>query len=70
MSKNEILSELEKLSRQDRDEIRARLTELDDELTPEEEALIEERMADLDKNPQLSIPWSEAEARLKARYGE
>lgn len=75
MSKNEILQELAKLTPEDRSEIRARLNELDgveddDALTPEEEALIEKRLADIEKNPNKFIPWSKAKTQLKARFGK
>jgi hypothetical protein len=78
MSKAEILAELPRLSRKDRYEIRAKLAELDadgwldadDPLTDEEKALLEARLADMAKHPEKSVPWHEAEARLKARFGE
>ena len=60
------------------EEIQAKLDELagdgwldaDDPLTAEQKALIEERLDDLEKHPETSIPWPEAETRLKARFGE
>jgi transcription elongation GreA/GreB family factor len=78
MSKAEIVEELAKLTPAERQEIRLKLAELDgndwldedDPLTDDEKALIEQRVADLERNPQASIPWAEAEARLKARFGE
>jgi len=78
MSKAEILAELPKLTAEDRAEIQAKLDELagdgwldaDDPLTDEQKALIEERLDDLEKHPEKSIPWPEAETRLKARFGE
>ena len=78
MSKAEILAELPKLTAEDRAEIQAKLDELagdgwldaDDPLTDEQKALIEERLDDLEKHPETSIPWPEAETRLKARFGE
>jgi len=78
MSKAEILGELPKLTAVDRAEIQAKLDELagdgwldaDDPLTDEQKALIEERLDDLEKHPERSIPWPDAEARLKARFGE
>jgi hypothetical protein len=80
MSKTEIIEELTKLKPEELQEIRAKLNELenvaakgwDDEgqLSDAVKALIEERVADLDRNPQSSIRWAEAEARLKARFGE
>jgi putative addiction module component (TIGR02574 family) len=78
MSKTEILCEIPKLTPEERDEIRQKLDELDagewidsdDPLTDEEKALLEARLADMEKHPETSIPWEEAEARLVARFGE
>ena len=78
MSKAEILAELPKLTAEERAEIQAKLDELggegwldgDDPLTDEQKALLEARLDDLEKHPEKSIPWKEAEARLKARFGE
>jgi len=80
MSKAEILEELTKLKPEELQEVRTKLNELENvaangwddegELSDVNKALIEERVTDLDLNPRWSIPWAEAEARLKARYGE
>jgi hypothetical protein len=77
MSKTEILEELPKLTSEEREEISLKLAELDgdwldsdDPLSDQEKALLEARLDDLEKHPEESIPWAEAEARLKARYGE
>jgi hypothetical protein len=78
MSKAEILDELPKLTSEEREEIRLKLAELDgndwldedDPLTDSEKALIEQRAADLERNPGASVPWAEAKAQLKARFGE
>ena len=78
MSKAEILAELPKLTAEDRAEIQAKLDELagdgwldaDDPLTDAEKALIQSRIEAHEKNPEKAIPWSEAEARLKARFRE
>jgi hypothetical protein len=78
MSKTEILEELPTLTPEERDEIRLRLAELDgeewidgdDPLSDEDKILLEARLKDLDEHPEKSIPWTEAEAQLKARYGE
>lgn len=78
MSKTEILEELQKLTPEERDEIRGKLAEFDgdmwldsdDPLTDKEKALLEARLEDMEKHPEKSIPWEEAEARLKARFGE
>ena len=78
MSKAEILAEIPKLTKAEREEIALKLAELDDDgwldaddpLTDAEKALIEMRVADLEKHPEKSIPWVEAEPRLKALFGE
>lgn len=78
MSKSEILAELPKLTPQEREEIRRRLAELDgggwldtdDPLTDAEKAVLDARLDDLEKHPEKSIAWPEAEARLKARFGK
>jgi len=79
MSKSEIIQQLSNLSPQERLEIRAKLNELDElgdewdddsELTGDEKVLVEQRLADMETNPDASIPWPEAEARLKSRFGE
>ena len=71
MSKTEILQELARLTPKEREEVRLRLAELDQDdwldkglLTDAEKALIEERFRDLEANPQASVPWKEAKARL------
>lgn len=80
MSKAEILEELTKLKPEELREVRAKLNELENvaaddwdeegDLTDAEKALVEQRVADLEQNPRSSIPWVEAETRLKARFGE
>ncbi len=78
MSKADILAELPKLTKEERYEIRVRLAEMDsggwldadDPLTDEQKALLEARLEDMEKHPGKSIPWKDAEARLKARFGE
>ena len=77
MSKTAILEELPKLTAEERQEIRLRMAELDGddwlddgELSQEEKRVIEERVADLERNPAASIPWAVAEARLTARFGK
>jgi len=78
MSKVEILDQIPHLTPEERNEIRRKLDELDGNqwsdadapLTSEEKALLEARLADMEAHPETSIPWAEAEARLKARFGE
>lgn len=78
MSKVEILQELPKLTKEERFEIRVKLAEMDgdgwldedDPLSDSDKALLEARLEDMEKHPEESVPWNEAEARLKARFGE
>ena len=42
----------------------------DCDLTDAEKMLIETRLDDMEQHPEKSIPWAEAEARLKARFGK
>jgi len=80
MSKADILTELPKLTPAELAEIQSRIEDLanygpdgwrtDSDLTEAEKLLIEARLDDLDQHPEKSIPWPEAEARLKARFGK
>jgi putative addiction module component (TIGR02574 family) len=80
VSKTEILAELPKLPPEDLAEIQSKIEQLaihdavgwldvEDPLTDAQKALIEARLDDLEKHPENTIPWSDAEARLKARFG-
>lgn len=80
MSKADILAELPKLTPAELAEIQSRIEDLatygpdgwraDCDLTEAEKKLIEARSDDMDQRPEKSIPWAEAEARLKARFGQ
>jgi len=75
MSKNEILHELEKLNPDERDEIRARLNELDglidgewtdDGITTEaEKEILKAELEDYRRNPKDVIPFEEAMADIR-----
>jgi hypothetical protein len=75
MSKTEILEELPKLTKTERQEIRLRLAELDsedwlddeDQLTLQEKALLEARLAAYAKDPDAGSTWEEVEGRIRAR---
>jgi putative addiction module component (TIGR02574 family) len=70
MSKAEILEEIAKLTPAERDEIRRKLDEIDeDALTAEEWALIDKRIEEHDSNPESAIPWDEFKARLDQKFG-
>ena len=74
MSRTEILAELPRLTPDEQFEIRLKLAELDgdrwldddDPLTDEQKALLDARLADMEQNPNASIPWEEAKKRLEA----
>jgi putative addiction module component (TIGR02574 family) len=75
MSKAEILGELPKLTKEERHEIRVKLAEMDsdgwldedDPLTDTDKALLEERLASYEKDPEEGSSWEEVEARVRAR---
>ena len=77
MSKTEILEELPKLTKMERQEIRLKLAELDSEdwlddeepLTVEERALLDARLAAYAKDPDAGSTWEEVEGRIRARRG-
>ncbi len=76
MSFQDVLAELPKLTPEQRDTLRVRLAALfgeewmdDRELTPEQKAVIEARIADHERNPAAAISWEVMEEKLKARYG-
>jgi hypothetical protein len=79
MRKSEILAVLAFLQPEERREVRAKLDQLDGfapddwlndgELSAAEKRLIEERITDLEKHPETSIPWAVAEEELKRRFG-
>jgi putative addiction module component (TIGR02574 family) len=78
MSKTEILEQLPKLTPEERFEIRVKLAELDgerwldddDPLTDQQKALLDARLADMEKHPEKSIPWEEVKRELEARLAK
>ena len=72
MSKAEILAEIPRLTREEREDVARKLAECngdawldsDDPLTVEEKALLEARLADMEANPTASIPLEEAKKRI------
>jgi len=75
MSKTELLEELPKLTKTERQEIRLRLVELDsdewldeeDPLIIHEKALLEARLAAYAKDQDAGSTWEEVEGRIQAR---
>jgi putative addiction module component (TIGR02574 family) len=74
MSKTEILDELPKLTPDERFEIRVKLAELDgdrwldddDPLTDEQKLLLDARLANMEEDPNASMPQDEARQRIEA----
>jgi len=75
MSKTEILEQLPKLTKTERQEIRLKLAELDgddwidgdDPLTADEKALLDARLAAYEKDPDAGSSWEEVESLIRAR---
>ncbi len=71
MSLNEILAAIPKLSFAERQQLVRRAIEADEDLTPEEEAILEERLKDFQADPRDGISAeslkSEVVRRLKGR---
>jgi putative addiction module component (TIGR02574 family) len=68
MSLTEILAEIPKLSFAERQELVRRTIELEDEeLTPEEKAILDERLADFRRNPDSGLPAEQLKAELSRR---
>ena len=42
---------------------------VDADLTPEQAAELDRRLADFEKNPREGIPWEQVQADLKNRFG-
>jgi putative addiction module component (TIGR02574 family) len=42
---------------------------VDPDLTPEQAAELDRRLADFEKNPHEGIPWEQVQADLKKRFG-
>ena len=71
MIKAEILEALPKLNAEERREIRAKLNELESEtwfdngeLSEQENAIIEARLDEYDRNPEVGSSWEEAKAHF------
>lgn len=71
MSFAEVLEELPGLTVEQRQLLIRRALELDEtQLSPEEETLVDERLAAHHANPDSSLPVEEVKARLSTRLGK
>ena len=70
MSFNEVLAELPSLTVEQRQLLMRRALEIDDlPLSPADEALVQERLAEYRTNPATAISLDEMEKRLRAHWG-
>lgn len=73
MSAREILEQIEQLPLNERHEVAEKVFEkyggFDDELTTEQAAELDRRLAEFEKNPREGIPWEQVEADLNKRFG-
>ncbi len=73
MSATEILEQIEHLPRAEQQAIAEQVWEkfgdCNDELTPEQSAELDRRIADFEKNPHDCISWEQVEAKLNKRFG-
>jgi putative addiction module component (TIGR02574 family) len=73
MSASEILEQIEQLPPKEQHEVAEKVLEkygnFDDELTPEQAAELDRRLAEFEKNPREGIPWEQVEADLNKRFG-
>lgn len=71
MSFAEVLEELPKLTAEERELVLQRVLQLDESpFSPEQDALIEKRMAEHGANPGSAIPADEMFARLRAKFAK
>ena len=73
MSATQILEQIEQLPPQQQHEVAEKVFEkyggFDNELTPEQTAELDRRLAEFEKNPREGIPWEQVEADLNQRFG-
>jgi len=73
MSATEVVEQFRKLPVAEQqkafEKIREVVEDVDDDLTPEQAAELDRRLADFEKNPHDGIPWEQVEADLNKRFG-
>jgi len=71
MSTSEIIAQLPRLTGPEREQVRAKLDEIDSAapLSPEEKQLIEARVTAYRQRPDAAIPWSVAEREIRKDLG-
>ena len=73
MSATEVVEQFRKLPVEEQHEafekIREVVEDVDEDLTPEQAAELDRRLAEFEKNPHAGIPWEQVEADLNKRFG-
>ena len=77
MSATEIIEQMRSLPAEQKREVLEQIwTEfggelgwVDPDLTPDQAAELDRRLADFEKNPREGIPWEQVQADLKQRFG-
>ena len=73
MKATEILAQIEHLPRAEQQAVAELVWErygaFEGELTPEQTAELDRRLAEFEKNPRSGIPWYQVEAELNKRFG-
>jgi putative addiction module component (TIGR02574 family) len=70
MSATQVLEQLDKLPFEEQREVFEQLRDkFDDELTPEQAAELDRRLADFEKNPRDGIPLEQVKAEMRQRFG-
>ena len=70
MSATQVMEQLNKLPFEEQREVFEQLREkFDDELTPEQIAELDRRLAEFEKNPRRGIPLEQVKAEMRERFG-
>jgi putative addiction module component (TIGR02574 family) len=73
MSASDILEQIRRLPPAEQYDVAEKVWEefgdFDDELTPEQAAELDRRLADFEKNPRAGVPLEQVKAEMRRRFG-
>jgi putative addiction module component (TIGR02574 family) len=73
MSAAQILEQIERLPKEEQRVVAEMVWEkygtFEDDLTPEQSAELDRRLAEFEQNPRDGVPWEQVEADLNKRFG-